>query len=141
MTIIYNRGDELVNFGKRLRLTRKAKGLTQKELGEKIGVGRTTISEYESGKIVPRQDGLIKLSEVLNVSVDFLTGTQPYATTHKEDYVFQIDEPLLSISKMLRNDNVITKFYGYELTESEKYVMIIQLKALIVTLNAFRDKE
>lgn len=62
-----------MTFAKRLRALRKEKGLTQKELGEKIGVGRTTISEYESGKIVPRQDGLIKLAEELNVTVDYLT--------------------------------------------------------------------
>ena len=63
-----------MKFNERLKLLRTDLGLTQKDLGERIGVGRTTISEYESGKIVPKQDGLIELAKVFNVSVDYLTG-------------------------------------------------------------------
>lgn len=63
-----------MKFNERLKMLRYEIGITQKELGEKIGVGRTTISEYESGKIVPKQDGLIKIAEYFNVSVDYLTG-------------------------------------------------------------------
>ena len=63
-----------MKFNERLKLLRNELGITQKELGQRIGVGRTTISEYESGKIVPKQDGLIELAKVFNVSVDYLTG-------------------------------------------------------------------
>ena len=63
-----------MKFNERLKLLRTELGITQKELGQRIGVGRTTISEYESGKIVPKQDGLIELAKIFNVSVDYLTG-------------------------------------------------------------------
>ena len=63
-----------MKFNERLKTLRLEKGITQKDLGKMIGVGRTTISEYESGKIVPKQDGLIKIAEYFNVSVDYLTG-------------------------------------------------------------------
>ena len=49
-------------------------GLSQEDLGKIIGVGRTTISMYESGNIVPRQEGLLKISSYFDVSVDYLTG-------------------------------------------------------------------
>ena len=69
-----------MKFSKRLKELRLDNDLTQKELGKVIGVGRTTVSEYESGKIVPKQDGLIKIAEYFNVSVDYLTGVTDIAT-------------------------------------------------------------
>jgi transcriptional regulator with XRE-family HTH domain len=36
--------------GQLIKETRKAKRLTQEELGEKLGIGKTTINRYESGK-------------------------------------------------------------------------------------------
>ena len=74
MTIISVRMWLIVKFNERLKLLRTEMGITQNELGKIIGVGRTTVSEYESGKIVPKQDGLIKIAEYFNVSVDYLTG-------------------------------------------------------------------
>lgn len=56
--------------GNRIREFRKKKNLTQKELGDKIGVKHNTVSMYESGSISPEQDMLFALSEALDVSVD-----------------------------------------------------------------------
>ena len=44
-----------IKFNVRLKELRLEAGLTQKDLANAIEVGRTTISEYESGKIVPKQ--------------------------------------------------------------------------------------
>ena len=126
-----------MTFGKRLRAVRKELGLTQKQLGEKIGVGRTTISEYESGKIVPRQDGLIKLAEVLKVSVDFLTGTQAVATIENNQYVCQIEDSLLSLIRMFNTDTVVVKFFDSELTEPQCEVVKQQIRSILITLEEF----
>lgn len=56
--------------GSKIREYRKKKKMTQKELGEKIGVKHNTVSDYESGKISPEQDMLFALSRELGVSVD-----------------------------------------------------------------------
>ena len=126
-----------MTFGKRLRSVRKELGLTQKQLGEKIGVGRTTISEYESGKIVPRQDGLIKLAEVLGVNVDFLTGTQAYATRNGNHYVCQLEDSLLSMIRMMNSRNVKVKFFDAELTDDQCDVIKQQIRCILVTLEEF----
>lgn len=47
-------------------------GLTQKELGEKIGVKHNTISSYESGKNEPEQDMLFKIAAALDISINEL---------------------------------------------------------------------
>ena len=51
---------------------RRAKNITQQELADKIGVNYTVVSKYESGKIKPPSDKLLKIAKVLNVSVDKL---------------------------------------------------------------------
>lgn len=59
---------------KMLRMERKAKRLTMKELGEMIGVSESAISQYETGKREPDNATLVKLSEILGVSTDHLLG-------------------------------------------------------------------
>ena len=60
--------------GKRLKKLRNEYKLTQTQLGEKLGVGKTTISNYETGNSFPDNDMLIRLSEIFNVSTDYLLG-------------------------------------------------------------------
>lgn len=56
----------------RIREARKAKGLTMKVLGQKIGVAESTVSMYENGKREPDHATLIKIANTLEVSVDYL---------------------------------------------------------------------
>ena len=74
-----------IKFNMRLKELRLANGLTQKELAKSIEVGRTTISEYESGKIVPKHEGLLKLANYFNVSVDYLTGVSDEPATRQSN--------------------------------------------------------
>ena len=55
-----------------MRSLRKAKGLTMRELGERIGVAEVTISTYETGKREPSLDVLCKIADELDVSLDML---------------------------------------------------------------------
>lgn len=57
-----------------LKNARKLKNLTQEQLGELVNVQKSAISKYERGAIQPSQDILIRISEVLCVSVDYLLG-------------------------------------------------------------------
>lgn len=49
-----------------------------KELGKKIGVAESTISQYETGKREPDFETLLKLGEFFNVSVDYLLRGEQY---------------------------------------------------------------
>ncbi|HFI0463784.1 TPA: LexA family protein [Streptococcus suis] len=57
-------------FSEKLKFLRKERGLTQKELGEKIGVKHNTVSGYENGVNEPEQDILYKLATVLGVNIN-----------------------------------------------------------------------
>ena len=61
-------------FPKRLKELRLKKGLTQTELGKKLGVKQSTFTNWENGKREPNFETLIKLADLLEVSVDLLLG-------------------------------------------------------------------
>jgi len=63
--------------GARLATLRQTKGLTQKQLAEKIGVNQQDIAYWERQAPAPRGDVLPKLATVLEVSVDELLGLRP----------------------------------------------------------------
>lgn len=56
--------------GGRIRSLRRKHNLTQKELGEKLGVKHNTISSYEKGTNEPEQDTLFRMADVLGVSIN-----------------------------------------------------------------------
>ena len=58
-----------------IRILRKVKGISQEELAIRMNVVRQTISKWENGLSVPDADLLIRLSEILEVSVSDLLGT------------------------------------------------------------------
>ncbi len=59
------------HVGKRLRLARCKIGLSQKELGDKVGVTFQTIQKYERGRTRVTASRLYQLSEILSVSPKF----------------------------------------------------------------------
>lgn len=60
------------NIGEFLKELRKDKGLTQKELAEKIGISDKTISKWENGNSFPDTTMLLPLCNVLDVTVNEL---------------------------------------------------------------------
>lgn len=61
-------------FQQRLLDLRTEKNLTQKELADIIGVSASAIGFWENGINEPKATYLAKLSQVFNVSVDYLVG-------------------------------------------------------------------
>ncbi len=58
----------------RLRLIRKQQKLTQRELGQLCGFGVNQINRIESGAREPVASHLMKIANVLGVSIDYLVG-------------------------------------------------------------------
>lgn len=51
---------------------RKNQGLTQNELASMLGVKRSCVAKWETGKTFPGRDVLIKLSEIFHCTIDEL---------------------------------------------------------------------
>ena len=110
-------------FSKRLKELRLNNGLTQKDLAKAIEVGRTTISEYESGKIVPKQEGLLKIANHFNVSVDYLTGVSNDPATRKQNES-SLDTLLNTVHYILLDEYATPVTYeGKLLSEKQKLII------------------
>lgn len=65
----------LTEVGRFITELRKEQGLTQEQLGEKIGVTNKTISRWETGTYLPPADALLAISELFGVSInEILSG-------------------------------------------------------------------
>lgn len=61
-------------IGKRLREARKRAGLTQRELGERVGTAFTQISMLETGNTTASLRNAARIAAAISVSTDFLVG-------------------------------------------------------------------
>ena len=59
-------------FHEKLKVLRKKKGLTQKEVADLVHVERVRYTNWESGKREPNFENLSMLACIFNVSIDFL---------------------------------------------------------------------
>lgn len=59
-------------LGDKIYFLRKQCGISQEELGYKLGVSRQTVSKWETGTAFPDAKNLIQLSEFFNISVESL---------------------------------------------------------------------
>lgn len=60
-----------------LRNIRERQGLLQEEIAKTLGVSRSAIAMWESGKANPRGETLVKLADALNCTIDELYGRSP----------------------------------------------------------------
>lgn len=73
-----------------IRAFRQKKGMTQEELASRLHVVRQTVSKWEKGLSVPDAELLIRLAEVLEVSVaQLLGGEAETATEEKPDAMIE----------------------------------------------------
>ena len=61
-------------FSENLIKLRKNLGLTQQQVAAKLGIDRTTYTKYETGVSEPSFEMLIRLSQLLGISLDELFG-------------------------------------------------------------------
>ncbi|MDE7454031.1 MAG: helix-turn-helix domain-containing protein [Clostridia bacterium] len=61
-----------ISTGEKIFELRKAKGISQEELAEKVGVSRQTVHKWETDSVKPSYENLLALSEALGVEKDFI---------------------------------------------------------------------
>lgn len=92
----------MANFAERLKELRTETGLTQEQLGERIGVQRMTIIRWEGGSNPPSDENLLLLAQLFKTSTLYLRGdiddrdmvlTDDWEET--EELVRKADEELL----------------------------------------------
>ncbi len=104
---------DTTKFAEQIYALRKAKGLTQNELGERVGVSFQAVSKWERGETLPDITVLPDLARVLETSVDnILLGGEKQIEYKGKFCVSDILEGLNHLKKMgecLGKENIIYK--------------------------------
>lgn len=82
-----------MNFGEKLQMLRKARGLSQEALAEQLGVTRQAVSKWELGDATPDLENVVALARFFGVSTDYLllmeqeetTSEKPTATARRDE--------------------------------------------------------
>ena len=90
-------------FSENLKTLRKQNGFSQEELASKLHVVRQTISKWEKNLSVPDADTLIRLAEILEVSVSELLGSK--IETENGNVTNDVAEQLSRINEQLAIKN------------------------------------
>ena len=72
-------------LGRRIQEARKAAGLSQESLGERLGVSRQAVSKWEADAAVPELENLIAMSRIFGVTIGALLGVEPAAEEPTEE--------------------------------------------------------
>ncbi|PYG84262.1 DNA-binding XRE family transcriptional regulator [Ruminiclostridium sufflavum DSM 19573] len=99
----------------RVRALRIEKNWTQEELGKRLNVKKSAVSKYEGNKIPLTDETLIRLSQIFNVSIDYILKISDYRHS----------TPIASKSDLLES---ITALSTESQKELEKYVQLLKLK-------------
>lgn len=73
-----------MNLGDRIKLLRNSNDITQKDLAEYLNVGRSTLSQYESGQRIPSDEIKNKIADYFKVSLDYLMAKSDIKETAEE---------------------------------------------------------
>ena len=103
-------------IGERLAELRKEKGLTQKQLSEKLFINYRTYSGYERNEIEASDDTKIRLAKFFNVSLDYLMGVinESRPIREGEDYI-RLPKPLSGSGR-----KELEQFIDYFLTKDRQ---------------------
>lgn len=74
-----------MQFGEKLRELRQSKGMTQKDLAEKVNISPQAISRWENNEVQPSLETLETLAQIFEVSMDDLFGKENQGTEKRED--------------------------------------------------------
>lgn len=71
-------------FSERLNEVRHSRGVTAQQMAELLCTGIRNYRKYESGDAKPTLEGLVKIADFLDVSVDYLLCRDDWITKHTD---------------------------------------------------------
>ncbi len=102
---------DMKKTGRNLAGLRKLKGITQNELGERIGVSFQAVSKWERGEALPDTAILPELARILETTVDFILMGEDMLTEYKGKFtVADMKKGLVCIKEageLLGKENII----------------------------------
>ena len=107
----------------KIKELREELGISQKELAEKMQVSPTNIYNYETGRTEPSIEVLLKLSKILNTSVDYLIGNE-------DDFGIKKEAPNNRNQRQLSKSDIELLSLMDKLSPFARDAILIQVRAL-----------
>lgn len=112
--------DKPYSFGDILRQLRIDKGLTQKQLADKLELSVTAVSKYELGTAYPPFEKMRGISAVFNVTMDYLYGMEKSTSISTVNLSGKQADILRSLADVFRKQNGLS---DKKITE-EQYALL-----------------
>ena len=119
-----------MSFGENLKKLRKRANLSQNELANLLGINQYNISFWEIGRSEPNIEQLIKLSEILNVPIDYLLGKDVILTSNEEEFKTVTNHFIQDIEDEMLNELISL----YSSISNEKKKDLLQLVKSLTNL-------
>ncbi|MFS3933166.1 helix-turn-helix domain-containing protein [Bacillus subtilis] len=127
-----------MSLGKRLKEARKKRGLSQIEVAQKLNISNQVISNYERDFRDPDTKTLKQLSDLYNVSTDYLVGKTPIENNNKASKLTQTFNEV--IEELKDEDTLLFKNDG-EFDEETALLIKKALKNGIKLVDELKRKE
>ena len=121
-----------MNLSEKIKIIRKARGYSQEELGDKVGVSRQTVSDWEKGKFEPTLDSIRWLADVLEVSFDALLDES--IDLNKEHDINVTLKNLSADTKEKINNSFRYRIYAYTIKKKDYAFVITYFSILIILM-------
>lgn len=103
ITAVKSKDEQLFKeLGARIALTRKARGLTQVQLAERLGIAQQTLAHYEGGRVRLTIDMLMDLARELHIGIAELVG-EPNHLPAKPGPASRLQQQVAQISQLPRS--------------------------------------
>lgn len=120
------------SFAEKFARMRKEKMLSQKEMGEILGVSNKAVSKWETGESIPQMKTIIKISEYFKISPDeLLTGTK---YEKEKQSALKNDSGENEFLNALKNENLKLKTDLYGAKKKNKNVALISICVCVLCL-------
>ena len=99
-------GDIVYDLGALIKTHRKERRITQKKLGEMLGVSEGTISKYEANVSLPPFETLRSIASIFNISMDTLYGMKHQGTLSTHGLTSAQTDTLKALADVYRSKNI-----------------------------------
>lgn len=140
-------------MGMRIQQIRKKSGLSQRQLGEKLGVSASMIGQWENDLRNPKYETLRRIAEALGTTIDYLYDIPSLPLkqeqgssirwTSEDQELFAVDDFLEKMGYVFGPENVrdpidLSKVPLQDLRSGKKYfVSYERIEKLVVSITSF----
>lgn len=113
-----------MDFKERLKELRIGRGLSQRELGKRLGMTNSAISMYERGEREPDYETLEKIADLFNVDIAYLLGKEIGS-------FYYLDPDIADVATRLSEDdelfNIVSRLLHGSKEQRDKFIAMAKL--------------